>query len=196
MELGRLFSNAVFALLVLSVLVSLGKASDSKQSPRGLKTGDSVVGKKDPTASSKGSNKLKEAGGGGGGGYSDLAGKWVLIDGYTIENSWSADEIVRRTNPMDATITSIGPGFYEIEIDFKFDSPVYHEGVLTSEFTSTKRMVETPTYDTTRMLEGINLEDPAVTTFWAMDGGNTLKYIYLEGGPTGTLVTKTMTRAE
>ena len=129
--------------------------------------------------------------------YGNLEGDWEFVDGYGLENSWESDEIVRRTRKVDATVKRINDkGFYEMTATFKFDDPVMHDGEMTKKFDTTWRMVETPNYDDSRMLEGINLKDPAKITFWVSSGGRKMKYIYREGGPDGTLVTKTMKKKD
>uniref|UniRef100_A0A7S0FTY9 Uncharacterized protein n=1 Tax=Minutocellus polymorphus TaxID=265543 RepID=A0A7S0FTY9_9STRA len=125
--------------------------------------------------------------------YGNLEGDWERVDGYTLENFWDANEITRRNSKVDVKIKRINDkGFYEMTASFKGDVAVMHDGKMTKKIDTTWRMVETPNYDDTKILEGVNLKDPATITLWVSNGGQKMKYIYREGGPDGTLVTKTM----
>ena len=126
----------------------------------------------------------------------DLSGQWKLVDGFTLENSWS-EKVRKRSEKDDQTefiIKSPDDGFYEYSVDFNFEEPVVHGGELVTEFTAVFRMVETPTFKNDGTLLGINLEDAATLNYWVSDSGNKIEYVQREGGAEGTLVTKTMKR--
>lgn len=124
----------------------------------------------------------------------DLSGKWYLANGYFLENDW--EEIVEHGQGPEFTIESLGKGFYEYSVDFKFESPVLRGGELVSEFTAAKRMVEAPTFKRDGALLGIDLDDPATVNYWVSDSGNEIEYVLREGGPEGTLVTRIVRRVK